>query len=253
MKCPNCNKELLTVDYIKHTLEHPNMIICPLNCGEVFSTRDYYMRQRGKPCKQRQTKSKRPLEMDQEIDQATEDADVGLAHEATENESDEETGEDTGLSEDIIDFFCMLSDGGCTHKSQNEAAVRLQGFFDVVKAATQAAARKGVSKIQEKLMQAASLELGTFVDEEEIVQEIVDSATVYIPAAVKTQYRREKAMTSTGSRVKGNFIQAPTTFDRPGKKTRKGFAPRPSCACLRSVRGQMLALSVTTMASSVKS
>ena len=134
--------------------------------------------------------------------------------------SDDETDE----SEDLVDFFVMLNDGNCSQKTQDLAALRLQGMFDSIRAAAQSAARKALLKIREQLMQAASLELSTFIDEDDIVSSITKAVAVFVPDDVKTKYRREKAFAGVGGRVSGHMVEVPATFDRPGKTTRKGFA-----------------------------
>ena len=228
MKCPNCDKDLLTVDYLKHSLEHKDMLICPLRCGDVFTSRDYYLRQRGQPCWQRGTKRK--SENGPAAPQAA-DTEPDNPHVPTNNDDcilplleDSGDDEENGAYEDIIELFVMLNNSGLSQKSQNEAAVRLQGLFDSVRAATKASVTRALTKIKEKLMKAAGIELSTFLDEAEIYEEIMESAAIDVPDAVKTQYRREKAMTGTGGRVHGNVVQVPATFQRPGKSTRKEFA-----------------------------
>ena len=232
MKCLNCNKSLATVDYLSHTVQHSDCIVCPLGCGKVFSSREYYLRQRGKCCSSGAARpegaagSNGPrLQSSAVSEDCAVDTVGGIP--AVEGVDSDEEGEcplADEAGEDLVDFFAMLNNGNCSQKIQNLAALRLQGMFDSVRAATQRAAWKALKKIKDQLMQAASLELSTFVDEEGIVQEILSGATIYVPDDVKTQYRREKAFVGTGGRVPGHMVEVPATFDRPGRTTRKGFA-----------------------------
>ena len=220
----------MTVEFLKHTLEHPNMIVCPLACGEVFSSREYYLRQRVRPCWRDKRKKQIPAAETSSPAEGTISTDTlqveEPATEAEDHTTDHEHSVDGEYNSepDLTEFFTALHEGNCSQKAQDLAALQLQGIFDTIRTKTKEAAMKGIGKIRTNLLAAASLELSNFVNEEEIMEDIVESASFFVPDNVKTQYRREKAMGGTGGRVSGNMIEVPSTFERPGKTTRRGFA-----------------------------